>query len=70
MWQFPPGTSLLQILALGILWRVSSVDKGVTPAVGTKVPLRALPAPLWQKQYTNKTHVTLHNQLTLLAGIV
>lgn len=49
MWQFPPGTSLLLILALGIQWRVSSVDKGVTPAVGTKVPLGAPPAPLWAK---------------------
>lgn len=47
MWQFPPETSLLLIPApAGTQWRVSSAGKGATPAVGTKVPLQAPPAPL------------------------
>lgn len=49
MWPALPGTSQLLTPGTGIQWRVSSVDKGATPAVGTKVPLRAPPAPLWTK---------------------
>lgn len=53
MWQVPPGTSLLLlILFLGIQWRVSSADKGETPAVYTKAPLRAPLAPLCAEKNT------------------
>lgn len=61
MWQFPPGTSLLLILALAIQWRVSSADKGATPAVYTKAPLRAPLAPLCteEKKISNNFMVKL-----------
>lgn len=62
MWQFPPGTSRLLILALETHWRVSSVGKGLTPVVGTRVPLWAPPAPLWAETI----HVTLHSEHNLL----
>lgn len=58
MWQFPPGTSLLLTPAPGKLWRVSSVDRGVTPAVGMKVPLGAPPAPLWTKTTTQQNSIS------------
>lgn len=49
MWPVPPGTSWLLTPGTGIQWRVSSADKGATPAVGKKVPPRAPPAPLRTK---------------------
>lgn len=54
MWPVLPGTRRPLTPALGIQWPVSSVDKGATPAVGTKVPLRAPPAPLWAKPTQHK----------------
>lgn len=54
MWPVLPGTRRPPTPALGIQWSVSSVDKGATPAVGTKVPLRAPPAPLWAKPTQHK----------------
>ena len=59
MWQFPPGTSLLLTPAPGKLWRVSSVDRGATPAVGMKVPLRAPPAPLWTKTTRQQNSISI-----------
>lgn len=55
MWPVLPGTSRLLTPGTEIQWRVSSVDKGATPAVGTKVPLRAPPAPLWAKSTHQQT---------------
>lgn len=48
MLPFPPGTTQLPVPAPGKPWRVSSAGKGATPVDGTKAPLRAPPAPLWE----------------------